>query len=291
MDFPGKSIIFYKKKLKRIESVATPDIPKEEAMRKIRSDKGLMRARKEKRPLAPVVVVAQQRGSKFDGRQKKALDPEAPKPIYKCPHCSHQVRDKNSLISHISTHSTELPFKCNICDRAFRHLHRLKNHQRKMHIDVFGNLPEDGYKKEVKEQPSEVKETIDKKPSEFKTVHDLLVKEGDKAYYKCHMCPKICYKPHEMRGHLGMHTKASEAYKSFEANFKAKSTPVQYMHLITKTEDKFVFQCDQCEKRTECAELNTTFRTTCRDHIRRHILRTAFKCPQCDATASSRCVQ
>ena len=68
-----------------------------------------------------------------------------------------------------------------------------ENHQRKMHVDVFGNLPEDGYKKEVIEQESEVKNTPVKKTSEFKTVHDLLVKEGDKEYYKCHMVWSIGY--------------------------------------------------------------------------------------------------
>ena len=110
---------------------------------------------------------------------------------------------------------------------------------------------------------------------------------------ECLQCPKICYKQHEMRSHLGKHTMESQIYKEFEANFeaKAKSAPVQYMHLITQTEDKFVFQCDKCERRTECAEMNPTFKTSCRDHIRRHILKAAFKCPQCDATACNRSVQ
>jgi DNA-directed RNA polymerase subunit RPC12/RpoP len=68
---------------------------------------------------------------------KKPEKAAAPVGIIKCPHpgCTKTFSKVYSLHSHVCSHSTERPFKCDKCSAAFTRNHDLKRHQ-KIHLGV-----------------------------------------------------------------------------------------------------------------------------------------------------------
>lgn len=47
---------------------------------------------------------------------------------HKCPYCLYSSDKTTDVLRHIATHTGQRPYKCPMCERAFKLKHHLRNH-------------------------------------------------------------------------------------------------------------------------------------------------------------------
>ncbi|NXU54610.1 ZN438 protein, partial [Turnix velox] len=57
----------------------------------------------------------------------------SPKPLHKCPVCSHVFQFKHHLQDHMNTHTNKRPYSCRICRKAYIHSGSLSTHMKLQH--------------------------------------------------------------------------------------------------------------------------------------------------------------
>lgn len=179
---------------------------------------------------------------------------------FTCSICSKTFNIKNTLESHLKSHSEE--FSCEFCGRTFRHKLTLNLHIRS----------------HTGEKPYECS-VCNTKFSRRKTLTNHIRIHSDERAFKCEFCPKTF----RIRNTLQVHRKIHLNQKDHECNVCFKRFIKAYKlkeHYRIHTGER-PFLCTFCDKTFSCPNAH-------KQHLNLHTGATPFKCRFCDSGFQTR---
>lgn len=148
-----------------------------------------------------------------------------------CKHCEIYFEDDDKLYKHtLKYHSTNPPYACDVCPKAYKFAHSLKLHKN-THIE---------------ERPY----TCPICSKSYKSNKDLTYHKHihlNEKKYCCTLCDKGFNKPYLLKQHIVTHTNYKCEYPCTICNKILKSKSGAYAHsLLHKAEKRY--KCDQCDR-------------------------------------------
>lgn len=181
---------------------------------------------------------------------RKQHKPRADYP-FPCKVCGNTFSKRSLVLSHMTRHSTQRPFSCNVCQYKFRQLHSLTRHMRNVHSAK--QVPAIRIAREAVEGGGGGGGSERKKTFRVIPVRDTLLS------WACSQCDKKFMTHRGMRRHLHNHTSAEA--KGDKEEKEEKAADVNLKKDISKQIKSLV--CKKCDGRI--------FST--RDTLSRHLLR------------------
>ncbi|XP_063050387.1 zinc finger protein 260-like [Engraulis encrasicolus] len=203
---------------------------------------------------------------------------ESQQPSFECDVCGKILSTKTCLKVHNRLHTGEMPYACKVCDKTFRQLNGLIQHQ-KHHSQMTGEKPVKVKKKK------DVAHKCSLCPKEFSYLsklekHFRIVHSGKKPYL-CRHCPKR-FSSHSNRKSHETHAHTDE--KPFECLVCQKTFKTK---LILKNHES----THSALKQFTCTYCNKGFRRPdqLKVHIRRHTGEKPHMCSVCGASFVKSC--
>lgn len=181
---------------------------------------------------------------------------------YSCP-CCERMFPKYQLKKHIYIHTSEKPFRCDVCNKEFANVHYLKSHEKK-----HNELKEDFC--EICNASFASKKSLSK--------HQIIHQTDRPKTHLCEICGIAFYDKESLKAHTFRMHLPKDARK-FKCQFAGCRYSCLYQHQLLEHQkvhsDDKPWACDQCDY---TAKSKWTFKK----HYRKHTKERPFKCPHCD---------
>ncbi|KAH9627739.1 hypothetical protein HF086_017282 [Spodoptera exigua] len=232
---------------------------------------------------------------------------------YSCPECNKKFTDPSGLYCHRKLHSTEFPFKCEICDYKCKIKKYLSRHMKKTHTeptdhqcDICGKCFHFSCKLKVhmRVHTGEKPHKCDVCGKAFSSTYSLsghkMIHTGEKPY-QCTYCDYACRDTSTIRKHIERHMGISKDFPCSLCNkiFKRKDTLQFHLDEVHFELNPRKFPCELCDKmfktknslnvhnnavhkksnRVNCEICGVEIsKTNVLAHLRRHVNLRPYKC-------------
>ena len=198
--------------------------------------------------------------------------------LVKCEVCSKDI-PKSNLASHMKCHSFEQPFKCDGCDKSYKHKHHMKHHQmNSCWKTIMGTINTNEWPFKCDKCDLHFGKSSSLRTHRYE-VHGIVPwrtkkHENSNEILKCRDCKKIFQSPNQLKRHETTHSRnrfKCECGKEFEQKH------LLFMHLAARHTSPMLHSCKICSQMF-------TSRAFLRCHTRVHQKNNAFKCIKCGNT-------
>ncbi|XP_069814172.1 oocyte zinc finger protein XlCOF6-like [Dendropsophus ebraccatus] len=178
--------------------------------------------------------------------------------------CSKRFFTKSQMKTHSSKHKKRKLLTCSFCNLAFKDIHQMKRHQKRVHLKQNDNK---NGKKKVKNKSR------------------VLVSEGSisqqsilKKEFSCEICSRKCSSKLALQRHMGVHA-GEKPFHCSHCEYKTRLKASLTQHMRVHTGEK-PFKCELCSYASIDA-------SSLRRHMRTHTSEKPYKCQCC----SYSCIQ
>lgn len=189
---------------------------------------------------------------------------------YICGICGKRFQQKRNLLIHQITHSDKKNFKCDLCEKSYKHSTALKGHKEREHSNALGIEKSIYFCNECKKQ-FVFKQTL---------IMHMLIHDN----IKCHVCT-ICGKGFVLKRYLAYHVKLHT--RSEDRQFACTLCPLKFKikkdlrrHQV-KHSEVLNYSCNECGKKFK-------YKSMLNYHVLNHSNSNRFVCDTCGFSSNNK---